>query len=98
MEFLAAKDAFLIALQDIEKVEKFIRNNLSKVKEWKAFIIAVQDALTKAAMSNAAIQQLRADFDSHLTGDVIKNFASLQQSAQKIKDEYHQLINKNKNK
>lgn len=92
VEFLAAKDAFLIALQDIEKVEKFIRNNLSKVKEWKAFIIAVQDELTKAAMSNAAIQQLRADFDSHLTGDVIKNFASLQQSAQKTKDEYHQLF------
>jgi hypothetical protein len=92
VEFLAAKDAFLIALQDIEKVEKFIRNNLSKVKEWKAFIIAVEDELTKAAMSNAAIQQLRADFDSHLTGDVIKNFASLQQSAQKTKDEYHQLF------
>lgn len=92
VEFLAAKDEFLIALQDIEKVEKFIRNNLSKVKEWKAFIIAVQDELTKAARSNAAIQQLKAEFDSHLNGDVIKNFASLQQSAQKTKDEYHQLF------
>ncbi len=92
VDFLTAKDAFLIALQDIEKVEKFIRNNLSKVKEWKTFIISVQDELTKAAMSNATIQQLRADFDSHLNGDVIKNFASLQQSAQKTKDEYHQLF------
>lgn len=92
VEFLAAKDAFLIALQDIEKFEKFIRNNLSKVKEWKAFIIAVEDELTKAAMSNAAIKQLRLDFDNHLIGDVIKNFASLQQSAQKTKDEYHQLF------
>lgn len=92
IEFLADKDAFLIAIQNIEKIEKFIRNNLSKVKEWKAFVIAVQDELSKVAMSNAAIQQLRVDFESHLTGDIIKNFASLQQSAQKTKDEYHQLF------
>jgi hypothetical protein len=92
VDFLAEKGAFLIALQDIEKVEKFIRNNLSKVKEWKTFIIAVQDELTKAATSNVAIEQLRTDFDNNLNGDVIKNFASLQQTAQKTKDEYHQLF------
>lgn len=92
VELLSAKDGFLKALQEIEKVEKFIRNNLSKVKEWKIFVTAVQDELTKAATSNAAIQQLKTDFESHLNGDVIKNFASLQQAAQKTKDEYHQLF------
>lgn len=91
-EFLGSKDAFHKALQEIEKVEKFIRNNLPKVKEWKIFVTAVQDELTKAATSNAAIQQLKTDFEAHLNGDVIKNFASLQQSAQKTKDEYHQLF------
>jgi hypothetical protein len=90
--FLGAKDLFLRALQDIENVEKFIRNNLSKVKEWKLFILGVEDELTKAAKSNAAIDQLRLDFESDLAGDVIKNFASLQKSAQKTKDEYHQLF------
>ncbi|MDD2250585.1 MAG: BREX system P-loop protein BrxC, partial [Candidatus Cloacimonetes bacterium] len=92
VEFLSAKDDFLKALQEIEKVEKFIRNNLSKVKEWKIFVTAVQDELTKAAKTNASIQQLKNDFESHLNGDVIKNFASLQQAAQKTKDEYHQLF------
>lgn len=92
VEFLSAKDDFLKALEEIEKVEKFIRNNLSKVKEWKMFVTAVQDELTKAAKSNTAIQQLKTDFESHLNGDVIKNFASLQQAAQKTKDEYHQLF------
>jgi uncharacterized protein YeeX (DUF496 family) len=92
VEFLTSKDAFHKALQEIEKVEKFIRNNLPKVKEWKAFVTAVQDELTKAATTNATIQQLKTDFESHLNGDVIKNFASLQQSAQKTKDEYHQLF------
>lgn len=92
VEFLASKDKFLIALQDIEKVEKFIRNNLPKVKEWMGFVIAVQDELTKAAITNANIQQHRAGFDTHLNGDVIKNFAALQQSSQKTKDEYHHLF------
>jgi len=92
VEFLTSKDAFHKALQEIEKVEKFIRNNLPKVKEWKAFVTAVQDELTKAATTNATIQQLKTDFESHLNGDVIKNFATLQQSAQKTKDEYHQLF------
>lgn len=92
VEFLSSKDDFLKALQEIEKVEKFIRNNLSKVKVWKIFVTAVQDELTKAATSNAAIQQLKTDFESYLIGDVIKNFASLQQAAQKTKDEYHQMF------
>lgn len=92
VEFLAAKENFLKALQEIEKVEKFFRNNLSKVKEWKSFITAVQDELIKAATSNAIIQQLKTDFENNLNGDVTKNFASLQQKAQKTKDEYHQLF------
>lgn len=92
VEFLADKDNFLNALQEIEKVEIFIRNNLSKVKDWKIFLTAVQDELTKAAKTNATIQQLKNDFESHLNGDVIKNFDVLQQSAQKTKDEYHQLF------
>lgn len=91
-EFLGSKDDFHKALQEIEKVEKFIRNNLPKVKDWKTFVYAVQDELTKAASSNSTIEQLKTAFEAHLNGDVIKNFASLQQSAQKTKDEYHQLF------
>jgi hypothetical protein len=92
VEFLEAKDAFLKALQEIEKVEKFIRNNLPKVKEWKTFVFAVQDELSKAAKSNATITQLKDEFESHLQGEVIKNYATVQQAAQKTKDEYHQLF------
>lgn len=92
VEFLASKDAFHKALQEIEKVEKFIRNNLPKVKEWKTFVYAVQDELSKAAKSNATITQLKNEFESHLQGEVIKNYAAVQQAAQKTKDEYHQLF------
>lgn len=58
IEFLSSKDAFHKALQEIEEVEKFIRNKLPKVKEWKTFVYAVQDELTKAASSNSTIEQL----------------------------------------
>lgn len=91
-EFLASKDAFNKALHEIEKVEKFIRNNLQKVKAWKVFVIAVQDELNKAAKRDATIQQLKEDFEMHFHGNVIQNFVSLQDSAQKIKDKYHQLF------
>jgi hypothetical protein len=92
IEFLDTKADFLKALQEIETVEKFIRINLTKVKEWKVFISSVQDEMTKAATSNPTIEKLKVDFDSHLNGDVIKNYSSLQQSAQKTKDEYHKLF------
>lgn len=92
VEFLAAKDTFHRAIQDIEKVEKFIRNNLPKVKEWKGFVNAVKDELTKAATANETIHQLHATFESHFHGDVVKNFAALQQTAQRIRDEYYILF------
>ena len=53
---------------------------------------AVQDELSKAAKSNATITQLKNEFESHLQGEVIKNYAAVQQAAQKTKDEYHQLF------
>ncbi len=92
VEFLANKDQFLKAVQGIEKVEKFIRNNLTKVKEWKSFVEAVADELTKAATTNPKVQLLKKEFELHYSGNVVSNFGSLQHTAQKIKDEYHQLF------
>jgi hypothetical protein len=92
LEFLLIKDQFLKALQEIEKVERFIRNNLPKVKEWKLFVTAVKDELTKAAMSSNTISTLANEFDVNYRDDVVQNFAGLQQIAQKIKDEYHSLF------
>lgn len=92
VEFFALKDPFLKATQDIEKVEKFIRNYLPKVKEWRVFVSAVKDELSKTATSNDTISKLVEEFDVHYTGDVVHHFASLQQTAQKIKDEYHRIF------
>ena len=48
--------------------------------------------MTKAAKSNAAIVQLSKEFELHFNNDVLNNFSSIQQTAQKIKDEYYRLM------
>ncbi len=92
VDFLTAKNSFIASIQAIEKVEKFIRNSLPKVNEWKNFVVAVSDELNKAAKTNDSILQLNADFNKLLTQDVVTNFGALQQTTQKIKDEYHKLF------
>ena len=64
----------------------------SKVKQWKLFVWAVQDELVKAAKTNKDILQHKEAFDALYAGDVLKNFAALQQLAQKVKDGYHLLF------
>ncbi|HCV16200.1 MAG TPA: hypothetical protein DF637_07695 [Rikenellaceae bacterium] len=91
-EFLGAKDQYNKALQNIEKIEKFIRNNLPKVIEWKRFVEAVKDELLKASVKNDEIKSLTEEFRNLLSGDVINNFTLLQQAAQKVKDRYHDLF------
>jgi hypothetical protein len=54
--------------------------------------VAVSDELNKAAKTNETILQLNGDFNNLLTKDVVSNFAALQQTTQKIKDEYHRLF------
>lgn len=71
IEFLPERGEFRNATQYIQKVANFIRNNLPKVKEWKAFMEAVQDELKKAARNHPPIQQIKTDFDVHYKGDVI---------------------------
>lgn len=92
IEFLEAKDEFLGAVESILKVEKFITTNLPKAKEWKGFVVAVNDELSKAAKPNDTIVALSKDFDTNYASDIVKNYGTLQQTVQKIKDEYHKLF------
>ncbi|HCT84780.1 MAG TPA: BREX system P-loop protein BrxC [Candidatus Margulisbacteria bacterium] len=91
-DFLSKKESFSNALQAIEKVEKFIRNNLPKLIMWSSFVTGVNDELIKSAQTNAVITELDTDFTKHYKNGIVKNFAGIQQTAQKIKDEYYKLI------
>jgi hypothetical protein len=90
--FLSIKDGCNNAIKAIEKVEKFIQNNLPRLLEWKSFVTAVNDELKKAAKANYVISQLSSEFNTLYGKEVVKNFAAIQQTAQKIKDEYHKLF------
>ena len=87
VEFLNSKTTFVDNIKAIEKVEKFIRNNLPKVKEWKAFVNGVSDELNKAAQTNAAIDGLKADFNNLYSQNIVGNFGGLQDKTQKIKEQ-----------
>jgi hypothetical protein len=90
--YLTQTDLFTKAVKEIVDAEKFIRNNLDKIRQWKAFADGVLDELTKAAKSDANITALVATFDSLYKGEVVKNFKSLQDTVQKIKDAYYLLM------
>ena len=90
--YLAQTSLYADAIKEIEKAEKFIRNNLDKIRQWKTFADGVMDELTKAAKSDDAINSLVATFNSLYKGEVVKNFKSLQDTVQKIKDAYYLLM------
>jgi hypothetical protein len=80
------------AIDEIEKAEKFIRNNLEKIRQWKTFADGVTDELTKVAKEEAHINTLVDTFNSLYKGDVVKSFKLLQDTVQKIKDAYFLLM------
>jgi hypothetical protein len=91
-DFLSNTMVFSNAVKEIEKAEKFIRNNLEKLRKWKSFIDGVTDELNKSAKSDSEITTLIAEFNSLYKGEVVKNFKQLQETVQKIKDAYYKLM------
>jgi hypothetical protein len=91
-DFLARKQAYLDAVNRTLKIEKFIRNKLPNVKQWKQFTEAVMDELQKAAQSDETIEALVAEFNKDYANNIVEKYGSLQQTAQQIKDRYHTLF------
>ena len=90
--YLTHQESFIKSVEAVENVEKFIRNNLPKLQEWKSFTAGVEDELSKSARTNVVISQLCLEFNQFYGKEVVKNYASLLQIAQKIKDEYFTLM------
>lgn len=90
--FLSDTTVYSNAINEIEKAEKFIRNNLEKLRTWKSFTEAVTDELSKAAKTDTTIAELVSTFNSLYKGEVVKNIKSLQETVQKIKDAYFKLM------
>ena len=65
---------------------------MENLRQWKVFADAVADELNKAAKADVTISELVSTFNSLYKGEVVKNFKSLQETIQKIKDAYFDLM------
>jgi len=89
---LTNSDQFSDAIQTILKAQKFIKNNFSKVREFKRFVEEVVSELKKADRTDNSIQEAHEEFARLYKQDMVKNFGSLQQQVQIVKDSYYKLI------
>ena len=83
---------FSDAIHAVLKAQKFIKKNFPKVKEFKRFIDDVRSELTKADRSDNNIQEAHEEFNRLFKQDMVKNFSSLQQQVQLVKDAYYKLV------
>lgn len=89
---LTNSDQFSSAIQTILKAQKFIKKNFSKVREFKRFIEEVVSELKKADRTDNSIKEAHEEFNRLYKQDMVKNFGSLQQQVQIVKDSYYKLI------
>ncbi|MBT6479362.1 MAG: BREX system P-loop protein BrxC, partial [Gammaproteobacteria bacterium] len=89
---LTNSDQFSSAIQTILKAQKFIKKNFSKVREFKRFIEEVVSELKKADRTDNTIREANEEFNRLYKQDMVKNFGSLQQQVQIVKDSYYKLI------
>ena len=89
---LSNSDQFSSAIQTILKAQKFIKKNFSKVREFKRFIEEVVRELKKADRTDNSFKEAHEEFNRLYKQDMVKNFGSLQQQVQTVKDSYYKLI------
>jgi hypothetical protein len=89
---LMNSDQFSEAIQTILKGQKFIKKNYSKVEEFKRFIEEVVSELKKSSRTDNTIDSAAEEFIRLYKQDMVKNFGSLQQQVQIVKDTYYKQI------
>ena len=91
-QFLENIENFNSAINQVIKTQKFIKNNFSKMKEFKEFLTLLENELTKCHKQNSKITQNREEFELLYKADIVKNHAKLTQLTQESKDEYFKLL------
>ena len=89
---LANSDQFATAIHTILKAQKFIKKNFPDATKFKRFMEEVASELKKADRADNTITEAHAEFDRLYKQDMVKNFGSLQQQVQIVKDSYYKLI------
>lgn len=89
---LMNKDQFSDAIQTILRAQKFIKKNFPRVRKFKRFIEEVSNELKKADRSDSTIQEAHTEFIRLYKQDMVKNYNSLHDQVQIVKDRYFNLI------
>jgi hypothetical protein len=88
-DFITQREELESTILKVDKIEKFVKNNLSKLQTWATYIQDVKIDLNKANALDASIADKMEEYESILKTDITKAFPQLQQLAQEIKDKYH---------
>lgn len=88
-DFIAQKEELEAVILKVDKMEKFVKNNLKKLQDWAIYIQDVKTDLLKANALDASVTDKMEEYEALLKTDITKAFAQLQQLAQEIKDKYH---------
>lgn len=88
-DFITQKEDFTGNILKINRMEKFIKNNLVKLQTWANYIQELQTDLNKNNALDIGLKEKIEEYDAALKLDITKSFAMIQQLAQEIKDSYH---------
>lgn len=88
-DFITQKEELEAVILKVDKMEKFVKNNLKKLQDWAIYIQDVKTDLLKANALDASVTDKMEEYEALLKTDITKAFAQLQQLAQEIKDKYH---------
>ena len=94
-DFLATKNEFIEAIEEIVNAEKFIKKNLNDFNGYRRFINQVKDELNKAGIKNNTVDLQSEMFRKSIEEGIMENFQEIKNTAQAVKDEYFNLMNTN---
>jgi len=94
-EFLDGYGEFKAAVEGISEVIEFIRSKLTKVDQFQNFITHITTELEKLGgeYKGNPIFEMQTEFTKKFNESVVNNYIFLEQTFQKVKDEYHSLMN-----
>lgn len=93
-EFLNNYESFKEAVEKILDIVVFIETNLANVERFQTFIVHITTELDKlgSKYKDDLISGLQEEFIEKFNESVVNHYIFLQQTFQKIKDNYHSLI------
>lgn len=86
-------DKYVDAVERVEKDLNFIENNLKVIEKSEKYISDVEDELNQTGADKTDFGALKDSFQELSDKDLVKNFATLKDLKQKVKDLYFKMMN-----